>query len=149
MAVFLLNSLSLSMLRPDIDTFVIVRPLSLEEARRWLRNGFVDAIGHEATARLLTELFGLPIPASRKNIKLSPGDVAIIFQLLERLPEGKVITNVEELSKIPFKFYLIEVHAHIACASCGEVVFPPHKLEPDEYHEWQWHPCNQGRHFRE
>ncbi|WP_461832037.1 STIV orfB116 family protein [Aquifex sp.] len=53
-------------------------------------------------------LLGIEIEANRIPIKLSEGDVLIVFQLLERLPEGKVLSE-EELKKLKYKFYKVEI----------------------------------------
>ena len=55
----------------------------------------VSAIGHEGTAAIISELCGFPISVNRVAITLQPGDVLLVFQLLTRLPEGKVLTAQE------------------------------------------------------
>jgi len=57
----------------------------------------VFAIGHESTAKLLSQLLGMEIKAERKVIKLKHGDKLIIVQLIIRPPEGKVYTFHELL----------------------------------------------------
>jgi len=57
----------------------------------------VFAIGHESTAKLLSQLLGIEIKAERKTIKLKHGDKLIIAQLMIRPPEGKVYTFQELL----------------------------------------------------
>jgi len=57
MAVYLTNSFTLSMIMPDlIQSGVIIKasPISLEEAKSLLQQGFVSAVGHESTARVLS-----------------------------------------------------------------------------------------------
>ena len=111
---YLVNAFSLAMLAPGAfnkqgSAVVIVTPLhSLDEVRRWLGQGFISAVGHQSTAELLTQLLGLPVEANRVQVTLRPGDQAIVFQLLSRLPEGKVL-NEEELKQIQFKFFLVTV----------------------------------------
>jgi len=105
--VYMLNAFSLGML-PEREVMVKVKEISLEEARRILQSGFESAVGHESTAQLLSQLLGFTVSANRVAIKLKQGDRAVVFQLLTRLPEGKVLTR-EELEKIPYKFYLVEV----------------------------------------
>jgi hypothetical protein len=41
-------------------------------------------------------------------VKLEKNDVALVFQLLTRLEEGRVLTE-EELQNISYKFYLVEI----------------------------------------
>lgn len=69
--------------------------LSIEQARDLLRHGFVSAIGHQASATLLTQLLAIDIPVNRVSVTMQTGDQALILRLLQRLPEGKVLTEHE------------------------------------------------------
>ena len=69
---------------------------------------FTSAIGHEATAKLITELTGVYVPLSRIQVTLNPGDNGIVFRLLNRLPEGKVL-SYEELKNIQYEFGLLTI----------------------------------------
>ena len=55
----------------------------------------------------MTQLTGVQIPVNRVAIRMQPGDIAVIFRVLKRLPEGKVLSD-EELSKVPFEFGILE-----------------------------------------
>jgi hypothetical protein len=39
---------------------------------------------------------------------MHPGDKAIVFQVLQRLPEGKVLSE-EELKAVPYRLGLLEM----------------------------------------
>ena len=82
-------------------------PLPPEEIRSLLQQGFVSAIGHETTAIYLGELLGLPVPRNRQSVRLEPGDQAVVFRLLERLPEGALL-DTHALKGIPQEFGLLE-----------------------------------------
>jgi hypothetical protein len=82
-------------------------PLSIEQAKRLLRDGFVSAIGHPATAELISALLGLEIPCDRKSVELNPGDRALVFRLLERLPEGLVL-DAKALAERKYMLCLLE-----------------------------------------
>ena len=69
---------------------------------------FVSAIGHESTAIFVSEILGIEIPLDRVAVKMQPGDTAIIFHLLDRLPEGKILTE-EEMGKIHYEFGILEM----------------------------------------
>jgi len=69
---------------------------------------FVSAVGHAATAQVLSQILRLPVPCNRVQIKMEPGDCAIVFRLLQRLPEGKVLSK-EELEALPFELGLLEM----------------------------------------
>ena len=68
---------------------------------------FVSAIGHEGTASLLSRLLSVNVPANRIQIKMNVGDRAIVFWLLERQPEGKILTE-EELLHLQYEFGLLK-----------------------------------------
>jgi hypothetical protein len=68
----------------------------------------VSAVGHKSTADLLTKLLGFEVTYNRVQVKLEKNDVALVFQLLTRLEEGRVLTE-EELKNIGYKLYLVEV----------------------------------------
>jgi hypothetical protein len=69
---------------------------------------FISAIGHEATAKILSDLLGINIPCNRIAVKMKPWDSAIHFVLKTRLPEGKVLTE-EELKELEFTLVLSTV----------------------------------------
>lgn len=76
-------------------------------------NNFTSVIGHEATAKILTEILGVNIPFNRTQVKLMKGDIAIVFQLVGiRLEEGKVLT-VDEIKKLKdnsqLRFFLVKI----------------------------------------
>ncbi|MEM2480890.1 MAG: DUF1874 domain-containing protein [Candidatus Hadarchaeales archaeon] len=102
---YLFNSLVLPVdfEREERARFLLER-IGEEEVRKGLKEGFVSAIGHEATARLLSELFGVEVPVQRREVRLKIGDEGIHFCLKKRLSEGEVITSKEELAEIGYFF---------------------------------------------
>jgi len=89
----------------NFGTFVY-KPLSIAEAVTLLKQGFTSAVGHEATASFLSQLTGLTIPVNRIQIQMHPGDKAVVIQIMQRLPEGKVL-NEEELKAVPYRLGLL------------------------------------------
>jgi hypothetical protein len=78
------------------------------QAREILKNGtFVSAIGHEATAKLLSSLLETEIQYNRIAIVMQVGDIAIVIRLLTRLSEGLVLTK-DEIKKIGYSLALLE-----------------------------------------
>jgi len=75
---------------------VHLRRVSLPEAQELVRAGqFISAVGHEATAQVLSRLLEVHIPFNRAAIFMQPGDEGLHFVLRTRLPEGKVLTEEE------------------------------------------------------
>jgi hypothetical protein len=81
-------------------------PLALEEARRLAAGGFVSAIGHESTARMLSELLGMAVAVRRDDYQQQIGEQAVVFKLKRRPPEGAILT-VEEIQAIGYEFGLL------------------------------------------
>lgn len=64
------------------------------------------AVGHEATAELMTRLLKFPVKFNRTEFVQEQGDVALIFRLHKRAPEGKILC-CEELESIGYEFGLL------------------------------------------
>jgi uncharacterized protein YbcI len=92
---------------------LVVEELDTESVRKIVktfseRGELVSAVGHEATANLLSSILGENVSYNRVPIKLANGDAVIVFQLLTRLEEGKILTEAE-LWNLKYKFYLVRV----------------------------------------
>jgi len=82
-------------------------PISLEDARQIARReNYESAIGHQATAEILTELLEVPVAVNRTNNKQAPGDQAIVFKLRGRPEEGRILTR-SEIDAIGYDFGLL------------------------------------------
>jgi hypothetical protein len=81
--------------------------ISVQEVKNLLQGDFVSAIGHEGTAAIMTRLVGINIPTNRVAIKMNKGDKAVVFRLLSRLPEGKILSE-DELKELPYEWGLLE-----------------------------------------
>ncbi len=86
----------------NYGTWSFQGPLTLDEAQALLKDGFVSAIGHSASAEFLSQLLNRNIPTQRIHVSMEPHDSALIFRLLQRLPEGKVL-NQQELNQLPYE----------------------------------------------
>jgi len=104
MTVYISNAFSLSMLTPP--TTLTVVEASIEDVKNILTRGFTSAVGHESTANIISTQLGIQVPTNRVSIKLSAGDVLIVYQLLTRLPEGKIL-GVDEIRQVTAKWYIV------------------------------------------
>ena len=93
----LANAFALSMLPPVKEATVHIRRLTIEEAREIVHSAkeIVSAIGHAGTAAILKELLGVEVPVNRIMVTLEKGTPLLVFTLLIRLEEGKVLTKEE------------------------------------------------------
>lgn len=109
MVVYLLNALIVPIdFEKHPQVTIRIRKATVEEVRQLLSHGFISAIGHQATADLLTTLIGIEIPYNRVTIKAKPGDKLVHFVLRERIPEGRVLT-LDELKLLPFDLAISEI----------------------------------------
>lgn len=80
------------------------RPASLQEVKEKLTvSGWQSAIGHQATAEILSELLELDVPVNRVEYKQEPNETSVVFKLRGRPPEGAILSR-EDLEKIGYDF---------------------------------------------
>jgi hypothetical protein len=83
------------------------KPCSLEQAKELVKNGFHSVVGHDSTAQVVSTLLGIDCPANRMQYKQEPGDMALVFKMKARAPEGKILT-VAELEEVGYEWGLLE-----------------------------------------
>jgi len=82
-------------------------PITTEQAKLHIAQGFESAIGHETSAHFLSQLLNTEVPMNRISVTMQEGDSAIVLRIKSRLPEGKLLTH-EEIASIPYELgYLI------------------------------------------
>lgn len=97
--IYLLNAPILT----GYGTWQFQGPITADEAIAHLDGQRVtSAIGHAASAERLSEILKRPVAANRIAVHLQPGDSALVFRLLQRLPEGQVL-NPKQLATIPYE----------------------------------------------
>lgn len=77
-------------------------PMTPEEARARLAQGFVSAVGHQASASFLAALLNMDVACNRITVTMQPGDEALVLRLNGRLPEGKLL-SAEEMQAVNFE----------------------------------------------
>lgn len=80
--------------------------IDIGQARDLARDA-VSAVGHQGAADALSELLGIPVPLSRTEVNMNVGDLALVFRLMPRLPEGAVLSAAETLD-LPYEFGRLE-----------------------------------------
>jgi hypothetical protein len=90
--IYLANAFSLGMLNHLDKNLIRVEKVATSEVKEILsKSHFISVIGHEGTAELISKKLGLPVSANRIQVKLERGDILVVFQLLQRLPEGTLL----------------------------------------------------------
>jgi hypothetical protein len=85
-----------------------ISDIDIEDAKKLLcENGFISAIGHEATAEAVSDEFNMDIPMNRINFIQEVGQKAIVFKLNERPAEGCILSR-DEIEAIGYSFKLME-----------------------------------------
>ena len=83
--------------------------VSNDEAKRLVAEAttVASAIGHQATAEAASLLLGMEVPVNRVQYKQAQGDIALCLKLRGRLPEGVVLSSVEEMEEIGYDWWII------------------------------------------
>lgn len=81
--------------------------LDIEDAKELLNEyNYISAIGHKATAEVMSKLLNHKIPVNRISIKNGLFDVVIAFRFLTRISEGQILTE-EQMLNLPYELGLI------------------------------------------
>ena len=110
---YITNAFSLGMFKNIQTAHITIDTIYENSVKWWIEkygNQFVSAVGHQATADFISKILGVEVPFNRIEIKLNENDDVIVFQLQERLPEGRVLTE-EELKEFAskVKWYLVHI----------------------------------------
>lgn len=85
-----------------------ITDLPLDEARKLAaEHDRISAIGHEATAEVLSEILGVHVPFNRIQFRQEVGQQAIVFKLNVRPVEG-VILSKDQIEEIGYSLKLME-----------------------------------------
>lgn len=90
----------------EYGLWLFTGPLDTNKAQQQLKNGFVSAIGHQASADLLSDCLHMPVAMNRQRIAMQPGDQAVVLRLMERLGEG-VLLDRQQLQQRDYQLGLL------------------------------------------
>lgn len=81
--------------------------ISKETAANIVRASDIESfIGHQSTAELLSKELGRDVPFRRAELTQCPGQIALVFHLNKRPPEGSVL-NEHQVREIGYRFELL------------------------------------------
>lgn len=85
-----------------------ISDLTVEEAKTLINHyGFESAVGHDASAKVLSDILEVDVPMKRIEYAQSIGQKAIALKLSIRPPEGQILT-AEEMFRVGFELKLLE-----------------------------------------
>lgn len=81
--------------------------ISLAKAKELVKDAeTVSAIGHAATAEILSELLEIEVTANRIEFAQTVDDTALVFKLKSRITEGKIL-NRAEIERVGYNFGIL------------------------------------------
>jgi hypothetical protein len=90
------------------DGTYTLRTVTLDEALTLIGGGpILSAVGHESTAQILTALLGREVAVNRIQFEQEAGQVALVFKLNGRAPEGRILT-ADEVAAIGYTLKIME-----------------------------------------
>lgn len=84
------------------------RTIKLEEAKKLIHSApaIISAVGHQATAEVLTDLLETEVALNRIDFHQEAGQQALVFKLNSRPPEG-IILSREEIEEFGYQFQVL------------------------------------------
>lgn len=85
--------------------------ISLEKAKKMIQSApdIISAVGHLATAEILTDLLEIEVTLNRINFHQQVGQQALVFKLNSRPPEGAILSR-DEIEAFGYQFQLLSRH---------------------------------------
>ena len=85
----------------------VLRVISLSDAKNLVKRSQVfSAIGHSATAEILSALLEIKVFANRIEYTQHINTTALVFKLKSRIPEGKILSRAE-IEEIGYEFRIL------------------------------------------
>lgn len=83
-------------------------PTDVGSVRKLLaENEWQSAIGHQSTADVLSELLDIKVPVNRIAYEQDVNDIAVVFKLNSRAPEGVILSKLE-IIELGYHFGLLK-----------------------------------------
>ncbi|MDU4960999.1 MAG: DUF1874 domain-containing protein [Sporomusaceae bacterium] len=88
------------------------RTISLAEARQRMHAApaIISAVGHAATAEILSDLLAMAVAFNRIDFRQQAGQSALIFKLNRRPPEGIILSRAE-IEAFGYQFQWLTRHS--------------------------------------
>jgi len=101
------SAFSLNMLDNTSTHHISFSPLTPEQVKSMFWNGVQSAVGHEATAQVISAQLGIEVPFNRVSVGLGQGNSMIVAQAtMPRLAEGQVLSH-EEMMNVPITYWYL------------------------------------------
>lgn len=107
-----------------------MKTISLDEAKEQIADGFKSAVGHQATAEILTELLGVEVAVNRIMFEQADNSSALVFKLKGRPPEGAILSR-KEIEEIGYEFKILERFDQVYLAE--QQMIQDHEITGDDY----------------
>ena len=84
------------------------RTISLDEVKKLIGSTpeIISAVGHQATAEIITDILEKKVSFNRINFHQQVGQQALVFKLNTRPPEGIILSRTE-IEKFGYQFQLL------------------------------------------
>ena len=82
------------------------KKITVGEAKKEIKSGYISAIGHQSTATVLSTLLGQEIPANRIQFRQKTGQKAVVFSLKRRIEEGRIL-SAKEIEEVGYDMFLM------------------------------------------
>ena len=92
---------------PKKPMVIITMPTNSENVKAIVRhagNRIESYVGHESTARLLSELLSIEVPVNRSEYEPRVGDIAVVVRLKRRLQSPQ---DIKEVKLEDLEFYVV------------------------------------------
>ena len=89
-----------------VGTYKMVN-LSLDQAKDLAKDNILSAIGHDATAQVMSKLLGVDVPMNRIVFSQDVGQDVIVLKMKGRLPDDVKDLSIDDMYNIGFDLFLL------------------------------------------